>query len=1045
MKSITFFSNEKEARGARGGGDPRDRILEEFSKSAVPPELITANISYSEGEALLAILSADAIAAIQGNQKYITQRTRKILDRYEPIAQTGAWVAWGTTLDGTSGTIPIIKPFCPRTDRRNKVVKYETPAKCPATPLLPIIPQEYLKKIANLWKIELDTTVPAWKAIQAAPQIPIIITEGLKKSLALIAQGIPAIAIRGITQWHAKGSKEPYPEIAQFCQKDRKIFVAFDQDENPKPRKDTTKQALKLGMAIEALSGQEIYFLHWPGPAKGIDDYLYSIEESDRSNKILALLDDALPIKKIKRHKEIAESQYFFSKTKEINEGCFTKRQEEFISNLPLPWNRILAISAPVGKGKTTEIVRIAKEWKEKEWKEKEEDKPKRGYVIVLSPRNSLGLQIAQKIGIPHVHDYYWESDLHYAIRAYGGVALCPDSLHRLPDEVRRNQNNLLILDEANQVCRHVINGDTLKQKWLSHNQLFRDIIKGARGIIAAEADLPYYCLQFLQGISGKDISAFQYNPNPSEKWKCAFYDYPTTYRYLFDEKLIEAGKNKKIIIVSTSKIYLETLEKIFISLKLDRKIIRIDSDTNENGQFDKFFADPDKWIEEVTPDILMLSPSAESGVSIQAGVSAENAYFREVWGYFPILSPNTAMQLLGRYRPAVPRHIFCPEFVPPDPLEMVCPAAIKERLNFLAKGYAKIYQIEENISIIDQKYQSLYENYFAHEGSANFHAKRIHRSRLKLVLKEAGHEVIESALPTEKDAVKKIKEGMKEIRQLFKEIKQEIRKEKADLFASLTPGPEHTVEWARETLEKPQTSSKDRALASKVLKLNKLPEIAAQLNNPEFVYLAYYKDYARMDKQAEMRAITELGKECLITERENINRIIGPNAQIVAKHKLPTKILAATILNHIGILRLLDLEEYDNDHEIIKDIKEKAVQLAPEIWKLLRLDINRNQTGVTIANKLLKRLGLKAVVARQPRRDRGSNRPRFYRVEDPANSPNPTEEQKTYQYLLNAWRTTLRRTIAQLKHSPQPDHTPLTPPTPHKPPPPAHLPNPPP
>jgi len=61
---------------------------------------------------------------------------------------------------------------------------------------------------------------------------------------------------------------------------------------------------------------------------------------------------------------------------------------------------------------------------------------------------------------------------------------------------------------------------------------------------------------------------------------------------------------------------------------------VRIDSETNEQGKFKGFFETPDRWLETNQPNILILSPSAKSGVSIEGGVSVEDAYFDSIWGY---------------------------------------------------------------------------------------------------------------------------------------------------------------------------------------------------------------------------------------------------------------------------------------------------------------------------------------------------------------------------------------------------------------------------
>lgn len=124
---------------------------------------------------------------------------------------------------------------------------------------------------------------------------------------------------------------------------------------------------------------------------------------------------------------------------------------------------------------------------------------------------------------------------------------------------------------------------------------------------------------------------------------------------------LAEILLGKKIYFATTSKLAGRVLGRVFREMWPERHVKRVDGDTNESGAFTQFFE---------KPDILICSPSVKSGVSIQGDVSVKNAYFDSVWGYFPSLTSSTHLQLLGRFRPGVPRYIFVPEFIQAGPDE---------------------------------------------------------------------------------------------------------------------------------------------------------------------------------------------------------------------------------------------------------------------------------------------------------------------------------------------------------------------------------------
>jgi hypothetical protein len=135
----------------------------------------------------------------------------------------------------------------------------------------------------------------------------IAITEGFKKSLALVQYGLPAVALRGITQWHEKGSRELWPELAAVVA-GKVVYLAFDQDEKRRTRRDVSRQCLALARAVAAAGGVP-RVLWWDGAkGKGIDDHLVGFPEGDRVDALAMLCKKSLGLQQYQRQATLAQA-----------------------------------------------------------------------------------------------------------------------------------------------------------------------------------------------------------------------------------------------------------------------------------------------------------------------------------------------------------------------------------------------------------------------------------------------------------------------------------------------------------------------------------------------------------------------------------------------------------------------------------------------------------------------------------------------------------------------------------------------------------------
>ncbi len=958
-------------------GDGFQQFLNEFQKSKIPDRLTLANVQWIDGEAAIELLASEAIANAQRVTSYATSPARQILDRYQFMA-AGGWYAVGTTLDGSLASIPYVKPAQPReaTEYKGfgiapkiKTVKYETPQGMEAAPLLPFVDDETAQELYDRYQIAPLDGESFWQCWRRHC-LPIALTEGLKKALALIAHGIPAIALRGITQWHRKDEAAIHPVIAAIVTPGQKVVIFFDQDEKASTQKNVRTQILKLGAALTKAGCKPHVALWNSTTGKGVDDALFTLGDGAQT-WLDAVLTDAIDLGTYKRDSRILNALENLKRLNGLTYPVERATQGEYLPTLPtLQPGAIHVLSANMNAGKTT---RIGADWV----------KTSIAFNLVLSPTNATGEQTAFDWGLPHIHAYGTDADSQAALWAdavhRGGIVMCAESLHRVPGWIWSKPVNL-ILDEANQVIHSLTEGDTLGNRYADILERFTAAARHSIGngaIVLSEDGLPDRAVNFIRSISGAETVRVFTHKKESDPWDTTVYrGQASGFRALLTET-VDAGN--RIIYVASSQREGERVERAIGKLTPARRVVRIDSDTNEGGRFTGFFEQPDQWLQENQPDILILSPSAKSGVSIEGGVSVENAYFSAVWGYFPVLGTDTHSQLLGRYRPPVPRVVFCPDFILSSADEsLLSPRAIKRRLGLNARAIAGVYGVGELLTTTSDEdselkgtIQAAVLDYLASAKAAIGNQKLIAHIALTQKLKSAGHNVTCEALLKDGDTVK-----------LWKAITEEIEREEATAIATAAIDHRHTIEWARKQLQGLDVSKADRILAQKVIYRDQFPGL--MFDRPEECYQALTRDYGAMARGVRLQAKAENLDGAKHDDDAAVKAILSGNVK--ALHRLPRSYVQALLIAQSGILDLLDGSIYSNGDPRCQKVKEWALKFSNEISYWLRLQIDDGQTPIEIGHKLLKKLGLERDKTDRPgavqmvdrKGKRGSNSERF-------------------------------------------------------------------
>lgn len=893
--------------------------LQEFLDSGISADLALANVAWVEGDDALAEFLGDAIARSQRQHIHLNSDARYWWQKYGNLWD-GAWMARPEVCP-----VPYFKPVKPRMDRESgKFIKYETPPKSQSLPLFPVL--------------------PGGQAWQDLGHGAIAITEGLKKALTLTEYGLPAVALRGVTQWSLPRlpgviDRELYPELAAVVA-GRDVFICFDQDEKVKTRSQVSGQALKLAKAVTKAGGR-VRVLAWDGgQGKGIDDYLAAMPAGDRHGALELLKKSSLSLEQFQRRATLAKAAAILAAAPPV---AAVTSEGEYLPALPaLQSGAIHWLDAPMNSGKTYQMGRSwVGPWV-----------AAGGVVVVLSPLNSLGAQTAKSWNLPHIHDYNTDRDSRRALEAdithRGGIVACLNSVHRVISLLPGDRPVLLVLDEAAQVLDGAGEGGTLRgvwsQRWEDFITLTKRAINGG-AIALAEAGLDQPTIDLVSKLGDAAGVVGIRHQKQADPWSVQVHQ-ATPLSGFRAKVLADLRSGLNVLFTTSSQAEGRRLEKAAAAAGVT--VVRVDSQTNESGRYRDFFESPESWLYEAQPQLLILSPSAKTGLSIEGGISAEGAYFDKVYGYFPSLDTDTHLQLLGRYRPAVPRVLWVPAYIQPDHYEKPNRLAISSDLEMESANFARLGGFQQSPTDPDN---DAITAYLASRRARRWAQKVNPAGALFSSMAAAGHQV-EVLSQGEKDD---------SLSDLWDSIKEDIAREDADLYASLQLNSSHTWKWASEVLSGIDSTYQDRCTAQKVRTALRFPGL--DWNCPQLWYDAQFAPKDNLSGPlapgAALWAEAEFSQVLWLEDTKEAEKLL--TQRLKAVHLLPKsggKAALASLFRPM-IEKLLSAGEVMPGGQVESEIKATALQAEAFLRRYWRLNITADQGDTAIANKIARKFGL--------------------------------------------------------------------------------------
>ena len=239
-------------------------------------------------------------------------------------------------------------------------------------------------------------------------------------------------------------------------------------------------------------------------------------------------------------------------------------------------------------------------------------------------------------------------------------VGLCVDSL--LSIEPSKFSECDLILDEVVQVIRHLLTSSTCARDGKRPALLsrLRELIRVARRVIVADADLDNATLHYLKELRGDDTPIFLIrNAYQSEGYPVRFIQSPDrtviTGELLADVGVLPPGK--VLFIATDSKGTSKAIARLIAKEAPAKRVLLVNSETSGGDCEREFMQTPDVVLQRGEYDIILCSPSVATGVSIEA-----QDPITKVYGIFTGTSSTDAdmAQALGRVRAPVERIVWC-------------------------------------------------------------------------------------------------------------------------------------------------------------------------------------------------------------------------------------------------------------------------------------------------------------------------------------------------------------------------------------------------
>lgn len=576
-----------------------------------------------------------------------------VLRKYNSISS--GWVVAGVELDEDGELIEsdwcCLKPDSPRIHEDGKPIKYEHPPSYPTQIFALKIPDSIRKKIAQRYGVKVPkwaVGLKFWEWLKKS-NLPLTITEGVKKAAALLTLGIPAIGISGIYNFQEyldqSYKRKDLKPVIQHLIEDRSIYIAFDASEKLKGNEDVLNATKKFYYDLKRHNVRDVFIPTWTiEDGKGVDDVLVNRGE--------AFINDIF-----KNSKSWWQHNHKKHKNYDHNVKLINKRYLA-LEDIALPQKCVVSDSAK-GTGKSTVV------------KSLENSLPENVPVLVVTPTITLGKKIAKDNGLY----FQTESDereikisLKFRRQSVVINSVREDSAAKIDPEAFRG--GVLILDETSAIIKALLMSGTLKDYRSDVIQTLKEYMAVASKIYCFSADTDKTTVDVIKFLSGCDNDLnFIYIKNEWNKNNFKTYTYPGKKELMTKilekaEELVETGGRIAIAACSqkpSSKFSAQNIAKWLEGEVPGLKVLVADGKTcrQKDHPASKLAENP-----AIINDyhVLVYTSAIAEGISFDADIYN----CQSVYGFFyAIYESDRVCQMLMRVRAMCDRHIYVQKALP--------------------------------------------------------------------------------------------------------------------------------------------------------------------------------------------------------------------------------------------------------------------------------------------------------------------------------------------------------------------------------------------
>jgi Domain of unknown function (DUF3854) len=605
-------------------GHPHDFCTEFTQGSGIAPALYAAAIK------LAGDLESDAVGEIS------TPIHEALNWRYSRFGLRANQSLRAALLLNEDGACWQAKLASPKLDQKTgKSRKYETPIGNGSRAFLPPIPPVIRQQIEQRYEVMFPADGAFWDFIAAHPEIPIVLTEGGKKSLAALSQGDVTIALYGINAGVSKyetigGDRlrrlkpELIPDLHRFAVEGRRFILAFDQDAKPQTRYKVEGALADLSWHLEQ-AGAIVEVASWDGEAdrcKGLDDLIVNAGvKAWRS-----AYEQAVPANEWRIGRQLAAA------VKRQPDLKIADREFSAVVD-QLPQAGVVALYGGKGTGKSEAISLMLG------------DRP----WLSFTPLVSLGRDQAASWGGVFIND---GDQIGSQILKDGqpvlGASVCIPSLLK----VCRVDSEILVLDELTATLEFLLGSKLANKEGLRPLLLAEFVrrVQAATLVILADADLTEEAIGYIEAIRGEraylvrsDRHALTYAANlmtGSQNQAIA----------ALLERIEVLPETQLVYLNSDSKALAESLARMLVGVGIQSLLIT--SDTSGGDLEAEFLASQGACIPKLRTmgiQAIITSPTVTQGFSIKSHTDLIDS----VWGFYRggSITAHAMAQALDRVR----------------------------------------------------------------------------------------------------------------------------------------------------------------------------------------------------------------------------------------------------------------------------------------------------------------------------------------------------------------------------------------------------------